>query len=269
MSDETPNPSSTPSRPLVAGNWKMHRGGRDGAELASALVEALGGTAPAGAEVAVIPPAPALGAVADALAGSAIALGAQDCHEETSGAFTGCVATEMLADWGCTYVLCGHSERRQIFRESDAVIRSKVQAVLRAGLRPVLCVGETLEERDDGKTAEVLSRQVSEGTDGLEAADIGSLEIAYEPVWAIGTGRTATPEQAVEGHRVVRDSLAAAFGEDAAKSVRVLYGGSVKPGNAAELMAAEGVDGALVGGASLVAEDFVAIIEAASVASGG
>jgi triosephosphate isomerase len=255
--------------PLVAGNWKMHRGGREGVDLARALVEALGGRAPAGAAVALIPPFPALGAVGAALGGSGVHLGAQDCHAEATGAFTGSVAAEMLASWGCAFVLCGHSERRRLAGDDDGAVRAKVGAALRAGLRPILCVGETLEERDAGRTAEVLARQVAAGTAGLAPADAARLEVAYEPVWAIGTGRTASPEQAAEGHRTVREALGRALGADAAAAARVLYGGSVNAGNAAALMAAPGVDGALVGGASLEAAGFAAIVRAAAAATAG
>jgi triosephosphate isomerase len=170
----------------------------------------------------------------------------------------------MLAAWKCAFVLCGHSERRTLDGEDDAAVRAKVGAALRAGLRPVLCVGETLEEREAGRTAEVLARQVAAGVAGLAADRAGAgLDVAYEPVWAIGTGRNATPEQAAEGHRAVRESLSRAMGRDAAAAVRVIYGGSVNPGNAAALLAAPGVDGALVGGASLDAAGFAAIVRAA------
>ena len=261
-------PSSRPARPpLVMGNWKMHRGGPDAAELARAVVRDLGGRAPEGVEVAVLPSFPALGAVGAALEGSGVRLGAQDCHAEAAGAFTGSVAAEMLAAWKCSFVLCGHSERRRIDGENDAAVRAKVAAALRAGLRPVLCIGETLEEREAGGTEEVLARQVVEGIHGLAADEAAGLEVAYEPVWAIGTGRNATPEQASEGHRVVRGALARALGGEAAGAVRVIYGGSVNPGNAAALLSAPGVDGALVGGASLDAAGFAAIVRAAAPAT--
>ncbi len=239
----------------------MHRGGPDGAKLARSVLRSLGGRAPEGVDVALLPPLTALGAVGAALEGSGVHLGAQDCHAEEAGAFTGSVPAEMLAAWKCSLVLCGRSERRSLSGDGDAAVRAKVGAALRAGLRPLLCVGETLEEREAGRTAAVLARQVAAGVEGLGAE--AALDVAYEPVWAIGTGRTATPEQAVEGHRLVRESLVRALGAAAAKGVRVVYGGSVNPGNAAALLSAPGVDGALVGGASLDAAGFAAIVRAA------
>ncbi len=252
--------------PLVAGNWKMHRGGPDAAALARGLAEALGGRAPAGVEVAVLPPLSALGAVATALGGTGVLLGAQDCHEAPSGEFTGSVAAEMLAAWGCVLVLVGHSERRRREGDDDARVRRKLEAALRAGLRPLLCVGETLEEREAGRTRAVLERQVGAAAAGLPADAAARLEVAYEPVWAIGTGRTATPAQAAEGHAVVREALRGALGP-AGERVRILYGGSVKPGNAAALLAAPGVDGALVGGASLEAAGFAEVVRRAAEAA--
>jgi triosephosphate isomerase len=249
--------------PLVAGNWKSNRGGPEGAALAKAVVEGLGGRAPEGVEVALLPPFTAIPAVAQALEGTGIATGAQDCGAGGPGAFTGFVDAGALAAWKCVYVLCGHSERRRLAGEDDAAVRAKVGAALAAGLRPVLCVGETLEERDAGRTAEVLERQASAGVAGLSPADARRLEVAYEPVWAIGTGRNATPEQAAEGHRAVRGALARSLGREAADSVRVIYGGSVSAANAAALLSAPGVDGALVGGASLDAAGFAAIVRAA------
>jgi len=255
-----------PRRPLVAGNWKMHRGGPDGADLARAVVRELGGRAPAGAEVALLPPFPAIAPVAEALRGTGLLLGAQDCSAEASGAFTGDVSAEMLAAWGCALVLCGHSERRQGRGEDDAAVRAKVGAALRAGLLPVLCVGETLAERDAGRTAAVVARQTKAGVEGLRAAEAARLRVAYEPVWAIGTGRNASPAEAAEGHRAVRAALAESLGAAAAEAVPVVYGGSVNPGNAPALLAAPGVDGALVGGASLDAAGFAAIVRAAGAA---
>ncbi len=255
--------ATPPRRALVAGNWKMHRGGRDGAALARELLAALGGSAPAGADVLVLPPFPALGSVGEALRGTGVLLGAQDCHAAASGAHTGHVAAEMLRDWGCTHVLAGHSERRRLDGEGDDAVRAKVEAILRAGLVPVLCVGETLEERDGGRTAEVVQRQVVAGVRGLDGRAAAALVVAYEPVWAIGTGRTATPAQAVEGHAAARSAFAECHGAGAASALRILYGGSVNKGNAVELLASPGVDGALVGGASLEAAGFAAIVRAA------
>ncbi len=256
-------PPRPPRRPQVLGNWKMHRGGPDGAELARSVLRELGGRAPEGVGIGLLPPFPALAAVGAVIEGTGVRLGAQDCHESESGAFTGSVSAEMLFAWKCAFVLCGHSERRRLHGESDAAVRAKVGAALRAGLGPVLCVGETLEEREAGRTEEVLARQVAAGTAGLSAADAARLDVAYEPVWAIGTGRTASPGQAAEGHRAAREALSRTLGGEAAAAVRILYGGSVNPGNAAALMAAPGVDGALVGGASLDAAAFAAIVRAA------
>jgi len=257
------NPPLPRRRPLVLGNWKMHRGGPDGADLARGLLRELGGRAPEGVGIGLLPPFPALQAVGAVIEGTGVRLGAQDCHGSEAGAFTGSVSAEMLFAWKCAFVLCGHSERRRGCGEDDAAVRAKVGAALRAGLGPVLCVGETQEERKAGRTAEVLGRQVAAGVAGLSAVDAARLEVAYEPVWAIGTGRNATPEQAADGHRVVREALAKALGAEAAGAARVLYGGSVNPGNAAALLAAPGVDGALVGGASLDAAEFAAIVRAA------
>ncbi len=249
--------------PLVMGNWKMHHGGPDGADLARGIAAAVAALPPGNVEVAVLPPHTALAPVAGALSGTGILLGAQSCHAEGKGAFTGETAAPALAAWGCTFVLCGHSERRRLFGEDDAAVAARVRAALAAGLRPVLCVGETLAERDAGRTAEVLARQVEAAVAGLDGPAATRLEVAYEPVWAIGTGRNAVPEQAAAGHRVVREALAKGLGAAAASAVRVLYGGSVNPGNAEALLSAPGVDGALVGGASLEAAAFAAIVKAA------
>lgn len=257
-----PAPSARP--PLVAGNWKMHRGGPDAAHLARSVAAAVADPPPGDVEVALLPPATAIAAVAGALEGTGIRLGAQSCHAFGSGAFTGEVAAPFLREWGCIYVLCGHSERRRHSGEDDGAVAARLRAALDAGLRPLLCVGETIEEREEGRTTAVLARQVETAVHGLGSGDAERLELAYEPVWAIGTGRTATPEQAAEGHRTVREALARTVGEAAAGAVRVLYGGSVNPGNARALLSAPGVDGALVGGASLEAAAFAAIVRAAA-----
>jgi len=251
------------------GNWKMHRGGPDAADLAREVAGTLEDLPPGAVEVALVPPHTALSAVAGAIGGTGLLLGAQSCHAEGKGAFTGETAAPFLAAWGCTFVLCGHSERRRLCGEDDAAVASRVRAALAAGLRPVLCVGETLEERDAGRTAGVLARQVDAGTAGLDGAAAARMEYAYEPVWAIGTGRNATPEQAAGGHRVVREALAKRFGEGAAGAARVLYGGSVNSSNAETLLSAPGVDGALVGGASLEAAGFAAIVKAAAASRAG
>ncbi|MCE9637168.1 MAG: triose-phosphate isomerase [Planctomycetes bacterium] len=212
----------------------------------------------AGPDVAVFPAFVHLATVREALRGSRVALGAQTSHEKQEGAHTGKVSPEMLADVGVTTVLCGHSERRQS-GETDQMVRALARAALRAGLTPVICVGETLAEREADRTEEVLRRQVSVAVDGLSSDDLSRVELAYEPVWAIGTGRTATAAMATSAHRVVRDVLVSKFGE-AGLGPRILYGGSVKPSNAAELMNSEGVDGVLVGGASLEGPSFRAIL---------
>ncbi|MCG3134459.1 MAG: Triosephosphate isomerase [Planctomycetes bacterium] len=247
---------------LVAGNWKMFTRAATAAELAGAVASAA--DAAPGADVAVFPPFPYLSGVAAALRGSRVALGAQCCHDRAEGAHTGEVSAEMAADVGCRMVLCGHSERRQA-GESDEAVGLRVRAALRAGLVPVLCVGETLAERESGAADRVLERQLLSGTHGLAADEVRRVDVAYEPVWAIGTGRTATPETAVAAHRTIRAALVRTFG-DAGAFPRILYGGSVKPSNAEELMRSEGVQGVLVGGASLDAASFRAIILAGAAA---
>ncbi|HXQ50969.1 MAG TPA: triose-phosphate isomerase [Stellaceae bacterium] len=244
-------------RKLCAGNWKMNGLRRDAVALASALA-VRAKAEPVACDLLVCPPATALAWVADALAGSGIVLGGQDCHAAEKGAHTGDVSAAMLKDAGCGVVILGHSERRAGHGESDAEVRAKCEAAGRAGLGVILCIGETLAERDAGRTLAVVSRQLEFSLpDGFGAPD---LAIAYEPVWAIGTGRTPTVAQVEEVHTHIRATLAARLGD--AGSVRVLYGGSVKPDNAGALMAAANVDGALVGGASLVAADFWAIARA-------
>lgn len=227
--------------------------------LASNLLGAIG--AIDGATRVVCPPFVALPAVAGALAGSAIGVGAQNAHPEAKGAFTGEVPLGMLSGL-CAYVIVGHSERRQIFGETDAFVNAKVTAVLASGLTPILCVGETLDERDSHRAEAVVRRQVSAGLAGVEPGQTGNIVIAYEPVWAIGTGRAATPDIAQEMSAFVRSEAAASLGADAADATPVLYGGSVNPGNVDSLAAQPDVDGALVGGASLVAQDFAAIVRA-------
>jgi len=264
-------PTPARRRPLVLGNWKMNRGGPDAADLARAVVKELGGRAPEGVEIALLPPFTALSTVASVLEGTGVGLGAQSCHGEASGAFTGEISAEMLASCKCAYVLCGHSERRMNAGERDSIVQELVAAVVRAGLRPVLCVGESLEDRESGREGQVIHMQVVAGIGSIPTEAVARLVIAYEPVWAIGTGRNATPEQVVEAHEIVREALLDPYGADkaAAKEVRVVYGGSVKPGNAAALLSAPGVDGALVGGASLDAAGFAAIVRAAAPETSG
>ena len=230
----------------------------DAGTLASELVEAVGGLD--GVTRVACPPFVALPVVAGALAGSDIAIGAQNAHPEAKGALTGEIPLGMLAGL-CTYVIVGHSERRQLFGETDAFVNAKVNAVLAAGLMPILCVGETMDERDSGRAKAVVRRQVSAGLAGVDREQVSSIVVAYEPVWAIGTGRAATPEMAQEMCAVVRSEVGVALDVDAG-SVPVLYGGSVNPGNADSLAVQPDIDGALVGGACLVAADFAAIVRA-------
>lgn len=246
--------------PFVAGNWKMNPPSvAEAAALASDTARAVAeieGVAPV-----VCPPAVALPSVAQAVAGSPVEVAAQNMHHEAKGAYTGEVAASMLAGL-CSYVILGHSERRQLFGETDALVNAKVRAALAARLAPILCVGETLDERDAGLAESTVRRQLAAGLEDVAPGEADSVVVAYEPVWAIGTGRAATPEIAQEMAAVVRDQVAALFGSDAGGAVRVLYGGSVSPANAAGVAAQPDVDGALVGGASLVADDFAAIVRA-------
>lgn len=244
-------------RPLIAGNWKMHG---DCAWTQIYLEQLLPRVEANGPEVVVCPPFTALAAAAVIVVGSPVALGAQNCHWEEKGAFTGEVSAAMLAELGVSWVVVGHSERRQYFGESDETAVSRAVAAQRARLGAIFCVGETLAQRQAGETLAVLARQTRE----LGLLDPARLAIAYEPVWAIGTGHTATPAQAQEAHAFLRERAREHFGEGAAQRLRILYGGSVKPDNAAELLAEEDVDGALVGGASLDVEGFSAIIQAAA-----
>lgn len=212
-------------------------------------------------EVVVCPTAVSLGAAAEALKGSTIGLGAQNAHWESEGAFTGEISVEMLEDCGCGYVILGHSERRQYFREDDEMIAKKLCKVLSSSLTPILCIGETLEERESDRVEEVVLGQLSGALAELTESDVSRIIVAYEPVWAIGTGRTATPEVAEEVHSMIRTWLVEAYSDGLADGIRILYGGSVKPANIAELMAKENIDGALVGGASLEAESFAKIVK--------
>ena len=244
--------------PLLAGNWKLNGLKADALKLARAVAD--GCNSASGREVMIAPPFPVLAAVAEALAGSRVTLGGQDLYWESAGAFTGEVSAPMLRDVGCSHVIIGHSERRQYFAETDYTVAKKVSAAVGAGLVPVMCVGETLEQRDAGVTFDVIRRQVAGGLVELPEEAFPLLVIAYEPVWAIGTGRTATPEQAEEVHARIRTLLAETLNPDAAAAIRILYGGSVKPDNIDALMACANVDGALVGGASLKADDFLRIV---------
>jgi len=216
-----------------------------------------------GVDIVVCPTAAVLYPVGKALDGSNIAMGGQNCYPKESGAYTGELSPQMLADVGCTWTIIGHSERRQYFNESDEFLNEKLKFAIDSGLKVMFCVGETLEEREAGKMNDVLVRQVTNGLQGLGESEFGSMAIAYEPVWAIGTGKTATPDQAEEAHALIRNLVKDQFGETVAAGLRIQYGGSVKPDNAAELLSNENVDGALVGGAALKAESFAAIVKAA------
>jgi triosephosphate isomerase (TIM) len=249
---------AAPLRKLIAGNWKMNGLKAEGLALARALVARAAAGDPPDCALAVCPPATLLIAIADTLRGSGIAVGGQDCHAEANGAHTGDLSAAMLKDAGCAYVIVGHSERRADHGESDAVVQAKAKAAQVAGLVPILCVGETLAERDAGETLAVINRQIAGSVpEGLKAAQ---LVIAYEPVWAIGTGRTATAAQVAEVHARIRKLLGERVKDGA--EVPILYGGSVKPTNALELLGVANVNGALVGGASLDAGDFWAIAKA-------
>ena len=247
--------------PLIAGNWKMHKTGAEGAALAREL-RAL--VPRPGCAVALCPPFTALADVGEALRGSVMALGAQNLHPEPKGAFTGEIAGPMLVEAGCRFVIVGHSERRRLSGEDDALVARKLRAALGCGLVPIVCVGETLAEREGGRTTEVLVTQVRAAYSGLEPAAARGTVIAYEPVWAIGTGRVATPAQAREAHAVIRATLGQVVGSGVGESLALLYGGSVTAENAAALFAEEQVDGALVGGASLEPASFARIIMAAA-----
>ena len=254
-------------RILIAGNWKMNKTSAEGAKLVKEIKAALpcgGSTACCkGPEVLVCPPFIAIAAVAAETNGSCVALGAQNVHWAANGAYTGEVSAAMLQDAGCTHAIIGHSERRQYFGETDETVNQRTKAAVAAGLVAVVCVGETLAEREAGVTNGVVGRQVQKGLDGLSAADMEKVVIAYEPVWAIGTGKVATDEQAQEVHAFIRAELAKRFGAATAAAVRILYGGSMKPGNAAGLLAQTDIDGGLIGGASLNAADFAGIVKAA------
>ncbi|MEO6026852.1 MAG: triose-phosphate isomerase [Candidatus Binatia bacterium] len=249
---------TTGRRPLLAANWKMHATRAE----ATALIEGIkaAATGARDRDVVVAPPFTALETVARAIAGTNIGLAGQDLHAEPKGAFTGEIAGAMLKDAGCELVIVGHSERRQYFNETNELVRQKVAAALQADLKPIVCIGETLREREGENTLPVIERQVREGLVGFSREAVRGLVLAYEPIWAIGTGRTATPEQAEEVHALIRTLLRELAGDNGADAIRILYGGSVKADNIDALMAQPNIDGALVGGASLDAAAFSRII---------
>ncbi len=246
---------------FVCGNWKMHKTVAESVALVKELAAGMGEAA-GRVQVAVAPPFTALHAVGQALRGTAVEVSGQDVFWELQGAFTGEVSAPMLVEAGCRHGIVGHSERRQFFGETDETVRKKTAALLQAGLAPIVCVGETLAEREAGRTMAVVDRQVRQGLAGLSAEQLGKITVAYEPVWAIGTGKTATTAQAQEVHAAIRKVLRE-LGGAVADAMRIQYGGSVKPDNARELMSQPDVDGALVGGASLKAPDFLAIVKGA------
>ncbi len=246
-------------RKLIAGNWKMNQTPSQAVALADALKKKVSGKE--AAEILVCPPYTALVPVRDALQGSSIHLGAQDLHWEDQGAFTGKISADMLLDAGCSYVIIGHSEQRSYFHETDETVNKKLKKALASGLVPVVCIGETLEERDAGKAFDVVKGQLEGAFAGM--TDVGHTVLAYEPVWAIGTGRNATPEQAQEMHAFIRKTISERFSASVADGMRILYGGSMKPDNAPGLLACADIDGGLIGGAALKADSFYGIIEAA------
>jgi triosephosphate isomerase len=250
-------------KPFVAGNWKMNTDSSSCVELADGFASGATETASVKATVTVFPPFVYLQSVIKALGTSSISVGAQDVYFEPDGAFTGEISTSMLKDIGCTYCLCGHSERRHVIGETDELINKKLTAAIAGGLLPILCVGELLAEREASKTNDVVTRQLENGLAGLSEEKVSAVTIAYEPVWAIGTGLTAKPQQAQEVHDFIRKLLANMYSDELAEAIRIQYGGSAKPDNAAELMAQPDIDGLLVGGASLKSDAFLAIIQGA------
>lgn len=244
--------------PVIAGNWKMHLSPDEGVELVEALIPRVGGVSDV--EIVVCPAYPALQAVSGAIGGSNIKLGAQNLYPMAEGAFTGEISPTILKAVGCSYVILGHSERRQYFWESDAFVNAKIKAALEFGLVPIVCVGESLGERANKRTFDKIGHQIDEAFRGIGEEDSTRLIVAYEPIWAIGTGQTATPEQAQDIHHFIRHKLNLKYDKARAEEIRILYGGSVKPENVDELMAQADIDGALVGGASLKADSFAGIV---------
>lgn len=245
---------------IIAGNWKMNKTPTEAAALAEAIVK---NSAGAGCDVVVCPTAVCLPCVVEKTSGSNVEVGAQNVHFMESGAYTGELAANMLTDAGVKYVIIGHSERRQYFGETDETVNLRTKAALKGGLLPIVCVGESLTERENGITSETVCRQVKLAFLGIDKADAEKVVIAYEPVWAIGTGKTATAEQADEVCGIIRETVDSLYGADAAEKIRIQYGGSMNAGNAAELLAKPNIDGGLIGGASLKAEDFDVIVKAA------
>jgi triosephosphate isomerase len=246
---------------LVAGNWKMFKTSSEATQLVKELKENLKEVN--GVNVVICPSYGSLCTVKNELKGSRIAMGAQNCHWDDEGAYTGEVSAKMLSDLGCEYVIIGHSERRNLFRETDEIINMKLKQALKEGLTPILCVGESWQERESGNTEKVLEEQLKKGLNGIAKDSMPKVVIAYEPVWAIGSGKNATPEQARQAHQYIRKVLQELYGAETGENILVIYGGSVNPENARELLTADEVDGALVGGASLIGDQFIKIIMAA------
>jgi len=246
-------------KPIIAGNWKMNKTTVEARDLASKLAPLVSGVQDR--DIVLAPPFTALSAVAESIKGTNMALSAQNLFWEDKGAFTGEISAEMLLDLGCKYVIIGHSERRQFFGETDETVNKKVKQALNKGLLPIVCVGELLGEREAGKANDVIERQVTGALKGIAAAEMQKVVIAYEPIWAIGTGKTATPDQANEIHAFIRRKAKELYSADVAESLRIQYGGSVTPENVSQLMARPDIDGALVGGASLKPETFAALVK--------
>ena len=245
-------------RPVIAGNWKMFKTAQEARDLVTTLIPLVENNTEV--DVVVAPVFTVLGAVKPLLEGTTVKLSAQDCFWEEEGAFTGEISPKFLVDAGCTHVIIGHSERRQYFSETNETVNKKLKVALSARLTPLFCLGETLEQRENGSTFDIIRQQLSEGLAGITSDAIGAVVVAYEPVWAIGTGKTASDEQAQEVHSFIRKYLSDTYGKDVAGSTRILYGGSVKPDNVRGLMSQPDIDGALVGGASLKADSFAAIV---------
>lgn len=246
-------------RKVIAGNWKMYNDLKQSEDLIKSLKELLKDKS-VNCDVIMCPPFTSLSEASKLVNGSIIKLGAQNMHFEDKGAFTGEVSAAMLKSVGCEYVILGHSERRTIFNESDGTINKKIKKALEQGLKPIFCIGETLEEREKEITKDVIKRQVEKGLEGISSEQVKNLIVAYEPVWAIGTGKTATPDQAQEVHKFIRGLILSKYGSDIAEDLVIQYGGSVKPDNASELLSQKDIDGALVGGACLNADSFMGII---------
>lgn len=250
-------------RKVIAGNWKMHNDLKQSEDLINSLKNLLKDKS-VNCEVIICPPFTSLSEASKLISGSIIKLGAQNMHFEDKGAFTGEISSSMLKSTGCEFVILGHSERRTIFKENDITINAKIKKALEQGLKPIFCIGETLEEREEEITRDIIKRQVENGLNGITSDQLKKIIIAYEPVWAIGTGKTATPEQAQEVHHFIRVLIEAKYSESVSENLIIQYGGSVKPENAKELLSQKDIDGALVGGACLIAESFYGIIKEAS-----